>query len=548
MEGHATGTTAQDGGDPANRGAVPPPGTTRRDLALIGLLLLVAVSLRAWHLKHTEVAARDSIGFIRYAWQLAHHPWVKTIADPGQQQHFGYPFAILAVSYPVRAFVSGPETTVMQLSAQLTSCLASILLVVPSYYLGRELFNRGVGFWAALLFQCLPAGARVFADGLSEGVFLLLAATALFGAVRAFRAHSPAWFALTGAAGALAYLTRPEGALIVAATGLVLLAVQCVRARRAPWPRFLACGAALGVTAVTVGSPLFLITGHLTVKPSAKGVWETATEAGAAELPVSAGGEARAALPFAVWVSAEVNTAMKAVGREFAKGGYYVLWLPTLLGLFWFRDRFRQQPGGWVLLLVGLAILVLMWRVASLFGYVSDRHLLLALFCASYLATATVPRLVSLAAVPLRWLPLPGRLGARLPAAASPVWSALLLAGLAAAALPKTLEPLHANRSGFRDAGVWIADHGHDWDAVVDPYSWAHYYSGYVFREDRSPPPPAGERKVSYVVIEESGREHPRLNEEQVAREMSKNGYRVWGWEGLRNKEVVKVVVYEVPQ
>ena len=28
---------------------------------------------------------------------------------------------------------------------------------------------------------------------------------------------------------------------------------------------------------------------------------------------------------------------------------------------------------------------------------------------------------------------------------------------------------------------------------------------------------------------------------------MSKSGNRVWGWEGRRNQEVVKVVVYEVP-
>jgi hypothetical protein len=548
MEGQATGTTAQGRDDPANRDAAPPPGVTRRDLALIALLMLVAVALRAWHLTHTEVAARDSIGFIRYAWQLGHHPWVETIRDPRQQQHFGYPFAILAVSYPVRAFLSGPDTTLMQLSAQLTSCLASILLVVPSYFLGRDLFSRGVGFWAALLFQCLPAGGRVFADGLSEGLFLLLAATALVCTVRAFRARSPAWFALTGAFGALAYLTRPEGALIVAATGLVLVMIQCVRSRRAPWLRFLACGAALSVTAATIGSPMYLITGKLTVKPTAERVVGNAPEAGAAEQLVPAGGDARAALPFAVWVSADADPAMKAVGREFAKGGHYVLWLPTLLGLIWFRARFRQQPGAWVMLLVGLAILGLMWRVASLFGYVSDRHLLLALFCAGYPAVASAPRLVSLAAAPLRWLPLPGRLGAWLPAATHPVWTALLLGGLALAALPKTMEPLHANRRGFRDAGVWIAGHGHDWDAVIDPYSWSNYYSGCVFREDRPSPIPAGQRKVNYIVIEESGRVHDRLKVEKDAREQSKNGHVVWGWKGLRNKEIVEVVVYEVPQ
>jgi Dolichyl-phosphate-mannose-protein mannosyltransferase len=545
MEGHPTGKTAPEMGEPANRAASPPRGSSRRDLALIGLLLLTALALRAWHFRHTEVAARDSIGFIRYAWLLGHHPWVDTIRDVRQEQHFGYPMAILAVSYPVRQFVTGPETTVMQLSAQLTSCLASVLLVVPTFYLGRELFNRGVGFWAALLFQCLPAGGRVFADGLSEGVFLLFAATALFGSVRAFRAHTPAWFALAGVAGALAYLTRPEGALIVAAAGVVLIAVQCVRAQRAPWLRFVACGIALSVSAVTVGSPLFLITGKLTVKPTAGRVFDHI--AGAGEPAAAAGAEVHASLPFAVWLP-ETDPAFVAVGREFVKGGHYVLWLPTMLGLWWFRARFRLLPGAWVMLLVSLTILTLMWRVAALLGYVSDRHLLLPLLCGIFPAVAMIPQLMTLAAALIRWLPDPGGLRASLPAASHPVWTALFLAGLALAALPKTLEPLHANRSGFKDAGTWIAGHSHKWDEVVDPYSWSNYYAGRVFLESEPPAAPAGEKKVAYLVIEESGHVHDRLKMEQTAKDWSKAGRKVWQWKGRRRKEIVEVVVYEVPK
>ena len=128
------------------------------------------------------------------------------------------------------------------------------------------------------------------------------------------------------------------------------------------------------------------------------------------------------------------------------------------------------------------------------------------------------------------------------------MWACLLLAGLAGAALPKTLEPLHANRSGFRDAGVWIAGHGRRWDAVVDPYSWSHYYSGRVFLEDESPSPPPGERKVIYLVIEESGREHLRLPAVAIAKVWAEqSGHKVWQWTGRRRKEVVEVVVYEVP-
>jgi hypothetical protein len=524
-------------------------GAGRRDLALLALLLLGAVALRAWHLAHTEVAARDSIGFIRYAWQLDHHPWTDVIRNPSQAQHPGYPLTILGMSYPVRQFVAGPETRVMQLSAQLATCLASVLLVVPMYFLGRELFHRSVGFWIALVFQCLPAASRALADGLSEGVFLLLTATALFGAVRAFRHHSPRWFAVTGVFGALAYLTRPEGALVVGATGLVLLAVQCVRARRAPWRRFLACGAALGVTAVVLGSPIYLLTGKLTVKPTADRLIQS-TVAPAPQ--AAAGGEACAALPFAVWMMDTGDHtslwSLRAVAQEFVKGGHYVLWLPMLLGLWWFRDRFRLHPGAWVLVLVGVAVLGLMWRVASLLGYVSDRHLLLPILCGTCWGVAAVPKLVTVSAAALGRLRFPARLRERLPAATSPLWAALLLTAFVGAALPKTLEPLHANRKGFRDAGLWIAEHSRPWDAVMDPYSWSHYYSGKVFLEDESPAPPEGQKKVCYVVIEASGREHVRLLQIQGAMECAARGRKVWEKPSRRRNDVVNVIVYEAPE
>jgi hypothetical protein len=540
MEGHAAGPVAQDRGGER----------LRRDLALIAVLLFAATGLRAWHLTHTEVAARDSIGYIRYAWQLRHHPWLEVVGDPRQQQHPGYPAAILAMSYPVRALVRRPDAEAMQLSAQLASCLASVLLVVPMYLLGREQFGRGTGFWAALVFQCLPASGRVFADGLSEGVFLLCATTALLGAVRAFRGHSPAWFAVTGLFGGLAYLTRPEGALVVAAAGLVLLAVQCARSRRAPWRRFAACAAALAVTALAVGGPLVAVTGKLTVKPTGDRILGHPSEPPPAAPGTQARGECGAGeVPlFAVWLpDAALLDGLEAVSLEFAKGSHYVLWAPTLLGLWWFRDRFRLLPGTWVALLVSLAVFGLMWRVVSLVGYVSDRHLLLPLLCATCWAVAAVPKAVTVLAALASRLGVLARLGARLPAAASPLWAALLLAGFVATTLPKTLEPLHANRSGFRDAGLWIAGHSRPWDEVLDPYSWSHYYSGKVFLEDESPVPPAGERKVRYVVIEESGNPHVRLPQVLEAEAERARGSKVWEKESRRRKEDVHVVVYEVP-
>ncbi len=72
-----------------------------RGVVLVVLLLLGASGLRAWHLRHTEVAARDSIGFIRIAWQMEHDNFRQAVADG--QQHPGYPLAILGTSKFVSA-------------------------------------------------------------------------------------------------------------------------------------------------------------------------------------------------------------------------------------------------------------------------------------------------------------------------------------------------------------------------------------------------------------------------------------------------------------
>src|SRR5205814_627612 len=83
-------------------------------------------------------------------------------------------------------------------SAQLVSALASVLLVLPMFYLGKELFDRRVAFWATLLFQCLPASARVMPDGLSESLFFLLCASAFLFAVRGLRTGAAPTFLLAG--------------------------------------------------------------------------------------------------------------------------------------------------------------------------------------------------------------------------------------------------------------------------------------------------------------------------------------------------------------
>ena len=150
------------------------PGVRWGHLRFLLVLVVLAAGLRFWQVRHTEVATRDSIGFIRYAWRLHGESWPEVIRT--SEQHPVYPFLIHLASGPVRAVVPHDLPRSMQLTAQLVSCLAGVLLVVPSYFLGRELFDRRVGFWGAVFFQCLPSSGRILADGRSITVADALAA------------------------------------------------------------------------------------------------------------------------------------------------------------------------------------------------------------------------------------------------------------------------------------------------------------------------------------------------------------------------------------
>jgi 4-amino-4-deoxy-L-arabinose transferase-like glycosyltransferase len=252
---------------PSPADSPPAAGSRWIDAALLGLLLLLAGGVHAWLLLHTRVPARDTIGYVRHALRFEKEPWLQVL--PSIDQHPLYALTVLGISVPVRHLMGGGVSCdAMMLSAQLAATFAGVLLVIPTYFLGRTLFNRRVGFWSAALFQALPVSAQVTVDGLSDALFLLTAAAALAFAVAALRRRSPIQLALCGLCTGLAYLARPEGLLVAPAVLLVLAAEQVLRARRWPWRRALAGAVCLLVPLAAVSGPYIAAIGKLTVKPT----------------------------------------------------------------------------------------------------------------------------------------------------------------------------------------------------------------------------------------------------------------------------------------
>src|SRR5581483_667429 len=130
------------------------------------------------------------------------------------------------------------------------------------YYLGKKLLDGRVAFWAVLLFQFLPVTGHHLSDGISEGLFILLLTTGLLLAAQALETNSWLRFAGCGVFCGLAFFTRPEGGLLLAATGMVLVGMQCLKGRRRPARAFFACGLSLTLAAVLVGGMYVWATGR----------------------------------------------------------------------------------------------------------------------------------------------------------------------------------------------------------------------------------------------------------------------------------------------
>lgn len=440
----------------------------------LAVLVAVAVSIHAWLVSQTAVPARDGVVFARYACRLDSRTEPPLAVLRSAEHPPGYPLAVSAV-----ANLTGQTSPDGYLrAAQVANSIAGVLLVVPCYFIGRQLFGTNVGFAAALLFQVLPVPAHVTSDALSEGLFLLLASAAVACGVRAVKSNSLGWCVGCGLAAGASYLVRPEGLMTAIAPVLVTL-WGVVRGRVKAVPGVVRVAAVAAGVAV-FAAPYVVAIGRLTNKPTGVQL----------QSPVAAvqGGPL-----FAAWAGPDeprAAFAAKAVVAEVMKTTHYGVGVLAVVGAVGLWRRFARDPGWWVTALTAAFCLGLLVYLASRRGYLSERHAVLFGLLACQFAAAVLPAWAGFIS---RVIPPVGRFGLR-------VTAGVLLAVLVLSALPFAVKPQHRAREVHKQAGLWLAEHAAPADAVVDPYTMAEWYAGRTrtHLNDWS----AGLPPVTYVVLE----------------------------------------------
>ena len=167
----------------------------RRILKILLLLLAFAFVLRIFLVLFPEVIYNDGTEYIRCAKQILSGNWGGSKAPP---------------LYPVLIALASPLTSNFELAGIWVSVIFGTLVILPVFYLGREIFNEKVGILSALFAVVHPFLYLSSGSVLTESVYHFLLATAVLFGWHAFRRGRFWDILLFSLFTSLAYLTRPE--------------------------------------------------------------------------------------------------------------------------------------------------------------------------------------------------------------------------------------------------------------------------------------------------------------------------------------------------
>lgn len=457
------------------------------------VLILAGAAIKGWIWFNTPLLARDGIGFIEIAQRLEKESWPAVLREA--PQHPLYPCHVLAAAKVLRGVLARPLTNAdWQHAAHLANVVMGVVLVVPMFLLMRMLIGAWPALAATLLFQALPVPAQVTADTLSEGTYLFWMAVGMWLLAVGLPQAKWKWFIAAGLASGLAYLTRPEAAVLPVAV-LAFLSWAWLRGWEGyDYRRVFAAAGGLVAAICLVVAPYWLTIGKLGGKSTFNQML------GGSARVVTAGpwllaSRFQPGVDGYDWADITPLFVAGAVVKEVGKGTHYIGLPLALIGLAAFMGTRRSEPGRFRLgllltIVVAVNVAVLLW-LGWKAHYVSERHtVLIVMALCPFMAEGVAWLSERLKLV--RWHSRP---------------EVVLFAAIMLAALVPHAKPRHQQRWYHRVAGEWLATQWQEGDHLTDPYGYATFYAGqpYFFRK----PKPISRRQ--FVIVEPGEKDRARL-------------------------------------
>jgi 4-amino-4-deoxy-L-arabinose transferase-like glycosyltransferase len=196
------------------------PGLNRfKPWHIILLILLIAFLLRIVLILEPEVIHSDGAEYIRHAKEVSAGNWMGGASGPV------YPALISLASFFMKDY---------EVAGILVSVILGSLLVLPVFYLGKEIFNEKVGMLSALLSAVHPSLYGFSGSVLTESTYYFLLTTSVFFGWEAFKKGKVQSVFLFSLFSTLAFLTKPEGVGLILIFSVWILLINPSQGRR-PW-------------------------------------------------------------------------------------------------------------------------------------------------------------------------------------------------------------------------------------------------------------------------------------------------------------------------
>ncbi len=187
-------------------------GDKTADLTIVIILLIATFLLKVGVVSNTWAISTDSQRFIHMSEDIKSGKLDDAIA---KDYHLLLPLMTAGVSLFLGISSESAGTWI--------AVAFGALAVIPLYFLGKQIYGRVAGVFAALVWATHHYIMRETADLMSDGIEIFFILSALCVTVWALRTKRPALLLLCGAAAGLAYHTRPEGMAVAAAAAVYVL-------------------------------------------------------------------------------------------------------------------------------------------------------------------------------------------------------------------------------------------------------------------------------------------------------------------------------------
>ncbi|MBT0665306.1 glycosyltransferase family 39 protein [Geobacter pelophilus] len=213
---------------------------TKKDALLMAAMVAVGLAVRLLSLHNYDVISVDGTAYVGVARSLRNF-------DFSGLASYGF--------YPVLVWLGGMIIPDLETAGRIVSVIFGVLLCVPVYLLGMELFSRRTAVAACTVMIVWPSLRHWSCEVMTQSTYVTLAFAGIYCVWRMMRNASIRDAILAGFFLSLAYVTRTEAILLVVLLPLLLL-IACRRELKA---RVSVLAAYATVIAVIVSANILLV-------------------------------------------------------------------------------------------------------------------------------------------------------------------------------------------------------------------------------------------------------------------------------------------------